>query len=58
MKVKLECPICGVNIGEADDPLVGELFECPECGTMLELATNGGDWFLVEAEEIGEDWGE
>ncbi|RLG69364.1 sulfonate ABC transporter [archaeon] len=58
MKVRLECPICGASLGETEDPLDGELFECPECGSMLELMTDGEEWFLVEAEEIGEDWGE
>ena len=41
----------------ADDAVVGELMECPDCGTELEvLGTDPAE--LGEAPESEEDWGE
>ena len=32
-----ECPVCGANISVADDVVKGELLECDDCGTELEV---------------------
>ena len=52
-----ECPICGADIEKATDTVVGELLECTDCGTELEVV--GLDPFKVdEAPQEEEDWGE
>jgi acetylornithine/LysW-gamma-L-lysine aminotransferase len=32
-----ECPVCAADVSLADDAEVGELMECPDCGTELEV---------------------
>ncbi|KAF0213599.1 MAG: hypothetical protein FD178_2829 [Ignavibacteria bacterium] len=32
-----ECPVCGVQIQLAADAVQGELIECSDCGTELEI---------------------
>ncbi len=52
-----ECPVCGVEMSLSSDLVVGELLECEDCGTELEvLETNPAK--LGEAPETEEDWGE
>lgn len=52
-----QCPVCAAEIELGDDTLVGELTECPDCGTELEVL--GLDPLtLGEAPETEEDWGE
>ncbi|MCD6451993.1 MAG: lysine biosynthesis protein LysW [Acidobacteria bacterium] len=52
-----ECPICGANLSLSDDLMVGELIECPDCGTELEVKSIN-PLFLAEAPQEEEDWGE
>ncbi|MGE4636247.1 MAG: lysine biosynthesis protein LysW [Arenicellales bacterium] len=52
-----ECPVCGVQLTLADDIVVGELLECSDCGTELEVTALGPPT-LAEAPETEEDWGE
>ena len=53
----VECPVCSAHIMVASNTIVGELMECPECGTELEVI--GLDPFqLTEAPETEEDWGQ
>lgn len=52
-----ECPICGANLKVDQDTVTGELIECTDCGTELEVT--GTDPFSVqEAPQEEEDWGE
>ncbi len=52
-----QCPICDAGIQLGEDTIVGELLECPECGTELEVvALNPVQ--LAEAPQEEEDWGE
>ena len=32
-----ECPVCGAEVELAADAVVGELMECEECGSELEV---------------------
>ena len=52
-----ECPVCAVQITFSDDTVVGELLECPDCGTELEVTALDPPT-LAEAPETEEDWGE
>jgi alpha-aminoadipate/glutamate carrier protein LysW len=52
-----ECPICGADIKLNADTILGELLECSDCGTELEVIEL--DSFKVaEAPQEEEDWGE
>ena len=57
MSMVPECPICGgpvvINIYNE----IGELVDCEECGTMLEV-TSIDPPEVDEAPEEDEDWGE
>ena len=52
-----ECPVCGASIEMGDDTVQGELIECHECGTVLEV-TGLDPLALSEAPQEEEDWGE
>jgi alpha-aminoadipate carrier protein LysW len=32
-----ECPVCGAEIKLPEDTVMGELLECSDCGTELEV---------------------
>ncbi|MDX1700115.1 MAG: lysine biosynthesis protein LysW [Melioribacteraceae bacterium] len=52
-----ECPVCGAEIKKENDTVIGELMECMDCGTELEVISL--DPFKVdEAPQEEEDWGE
>ena len=52
-----ECPVCGGEVALAEDTLQGELIECAECGTELEVVSvNPVE--IQEAPQVEEDWGE
>ena len=52
-----ECPVCGAEVTLGDDVVKGELIECDDCGTELEVV--GLDPIkLEEAPESEEDWGQ
>ena len=57
MSQPVKCPICDAEITLADDTLLGELVECPECGSELEV-TSIEPIQLQEAPQEEEDWGE
>ena len=49
-----QCPVCDAQVELTSDAVVGELMECPDCGTELEvLETDPGE--LGEAPETEED---
>ena len=51
-----ECNDCGANIS-LNDPVVGEIVDCPDCG--LELEVRGLSPLTLEnAPQVAEDWGE
>ncbi len=55
--MKTECPVCGAAIELQKGTVVGELFECPECGTELEVVSLDPAK-VNEAPQEEEDWGE
>ena len=52
-----EGPTGGAEITLASNTVVGELLECPDCGSELEV-TSLDPSSLAEAPETEEDWGE
>lgn len=52
-----ECPVCGAEISLADDTVKGELLECDDCGSELEVVSLDPAK-LEEAPEAEEDWGQ
>ena len=53
----VSCPVCEADAEVSDDAVVGELLECADCGTELELMSLD-PLKLEEAPEVEEDWGE
>lgn len=57
VEVMAECPVCGTEVPLGAGTVRGELIECGDCGSELEvLATD--PMTLGEAPEAEEDWGE
>ena len=56
-KMKTECTVCGAEIELAADAVQGELLECPECGTELEVISVNPP-AVQEAPQEEEDWGQ
>lgn len=52
-----ECPVCGAEVTLSEDTVVGELIECIDCGTELEVV-DVDPVVLSEAPQEEEDWGE
>lgn len=52
-----ECPVCAADVQLPEDTVKGELVECPDCGTELEV-TSVNPFILAEAPSEEEDWGE
>lgn len=50
------CPTCTETVS-LEDPLLGELIDCPSCGAELEVR-GLEPVTLAVAPEIEEDWGE
>ncbi len=57
MDANVECPVCGGDLELAEDTLQGELIECSECGTELEV-TSVDPFSVAEAPQEEEDWGQ
>ena len=51
------CPVCDAEIELDDDVILGEVIECFECGSDLEIVSIT-PYALEEAPETDEDWGE
>lgn len=51
------CPECDATVTLDDEPLVGEIIECADCGVELEV-TSTAPLTLELAPEVEEDWGE
>lgn len=56
-KMKAECPVCGAMVDLPAGTVVGELIECPDCGTELEVVSLDPP-VVKEAPQEEEDWGE
>lgn len=52
-----KCPLCDAVVEVSEDPVEGELLECPECGGELEIL-DLDPIVLGEAPQAEEDWGE
>jgi alpha-aminoadipate carrier protein LysW len=52
-----ECPVCGAELTLSNDLVVGELMECDDCGSELEV-TAVDPVTIAEAPEAEEDWGQ
>lgn len=52
-----ECPICGAEIPFEVDTVKGELIECSDCGTELEVISVNPNK-VEEAPMEEEDWGQ
>jgi len=52
-----ECPVCGAELTLSGDLVKGELMECDDCGTELEV-TRVDPVKVEEAPEAEEDWGQ
>lgn len=51
------CPECGASVGVGSRPMAGEIVQCPDCGTELEVKSlQPLELAVAPAEE--EDWGE
>lgn len=52
-----ECTVCGCELTFESALEIGELIECYDCGTELEV-DSVSPLVLIEAPSEGEDWGE
>ena len=52
-----QCPVCDAEIKIDSDTVIGEIIECPDCGSELEV-TSLDPVNFSEAPETEEDWGE
>lgn len=53
----VDCPVCDAGVDLADDTIRGELVDCDECGSELEVA-GVSPYNLREAPQEEEDWGQ
>ncbi len=53
-----ECPVCGGGVEVAPDVILGELIDCGDCGSELEVRALAPALRLEEAPMSAEDWGE
>ncbi len=52
-----ECSMCGATVKLSGDVVKGEIIECSDCGTELEVV-DLEPAVLAEAPQEEEDWGE
>ena len=53
----VKCPVCEADVKAESGVMLGELLNCGDCGTELEV-TSLSPLEVAEAPEIQEDWGE
>lgn len=53
----VQCPMCDGVVQLPEDTVKGEIIECPDCGTELEV-TGVNPFAVAEAPQEQEDWGE
>lgn len=57
--MKATCPECFFEFDVDDEVMLGEVIECSDCGTELEVINiEKGQVTLQKAESEEEDWGE
>jgi alpha-aminoadipate carrier protein LysW len=54
----IECPVCCGAVDAPTDVLLGELLDCDDCGSELEVTVIEPALSLREAPMAAEDWGE
>jgi alpha-aminoadipate carrier protein LysW len=57
MSLHAECPECAAQVSLPDDVMEGEIVQCAECGTELEVVSLNPPTLELAPEEE-EDWGE
>ena len=55
--IMAECPVCGGQLALGEDTLKGELQDCPDCSSELEVV-GVAPFSLQEAPQAEEDWGQ
>ncbi|HSM60346.1 MAG TPA: hypothetical protein VK849_06090 [Longimicrobiales bacterium] len=58
MAATTECPVCAGGVDVPGDVILGELLECGDCGSELEVTALAPGVSLREAPVSAEDWGE
>ena len=59
MAKKGTCPSCYYEIELSGDVILGEIVECPDCASELEVVKiEGSELTMNLAEEVEDDWGE
>jgi alpha-aminoadipate carrier protein LysW len=53
-----QCPVCGGNLETPTDVVLGELLDCGDCGSELEVTAIAPALQVSEAPMSAEDWGE
>jgi len=53
----VKCPVCEADVKAESGVMLGELLNCSDCGTELEV-TSLSPLTVEEAPEVQEDWGE
>ena len=53
-----ECPVCGGEIPVGSDVIVGELLDCEDCSSEIEVRALEPVLQLEEAPMAAEDWGQ
>jgi alpha-aminoadipate carrier protein LysW len=56
--VATECAVCAGVVDVPSDVMLGELLDCDECGSELEVTQLDPGVQLSEAPMCAEDWGE
>lgn len=55
---RLECSVCGGQVDVPADVMLGELLDCDDCGSELEVTAIDPVVQIREAQMAAEDWGE
>ena len=58
VSIAMACPICTGDVDIPCDVMLGELLDCDECGSELEVRQLEPSPSLAEAPMSAEDWGE
>ena len=53
-----ECPVCAGPVEAPSDVILGELLDCDDCSSELEVSEISPALRLTEAPVSAEDWGE
>lgn len=56
--ISTECPVCAGAVDVPGDVILGELLDCGECGSELEVTRISPSVEVTEAPMAAEDWGE